>query len=421
MTVKSFLESAKGCKPKRNACTTTSTSAVDQSQLANMELDVSFSYGSSDEEDATTSTRERPSQLPPRNGTVVTTKGLNNKEYGSAAKKTIKTTARTAKITVAMSRSGSDMTGRSKFLPLSQKEKIKRAAKMKAKQEPPVSPHLSLADLVHRSDVDGKNLFRDSWRQRSNRTLNKSDDNSQEQSQERDQTETFEDEMQVNGGNILECLLSAIATGGGCGLRDKEPETESLNLSSNNEETSLTSTDVSGGQGSSTKSLLSISSIPERVTTPPAGAGSISPDSDRYSVSDESSQLSPQFSSSEKMSVCIDAIESEDWTLLLKLVNGNPKLLSMTSPRQRNKNLLHILSAQKSNVPPLVLITMINLFPGAVSQMDKDGCIPLHHMAFVGGKEKLVKILLESWSEGTTIRNIDGDIPLHVSVWAGTG
>lgn len=385
-----------------------------------MELDVSFSYGSSDEEDATASTRERHSQLPPRSGPVAITKGLTNKENGSSIKKMTKTPSRMAKITVAMSRSGSDMTGRSKFLPLSQKEKIKRAAKMKAKQEPPVSPHLSLADLVRHSDVDGKNLFRDSWRQRSNRSLNKSDENAQEQKQERDQTETFEDERQMHGSNILECLLSAIATGGGCGHRDKEPETENLNLSSNNEETSLTSTDVSGGQGSSTKSLLSLSSIPERVTTPPEGAESPVA-SDKYSVSEVSPQLSPQYPYSEKMNTCIDAIEREDWTLLLKLVNGNPKLLSMTSPRKRNKNLLHILSAKRSHVPPIVLITMINLFPEAVSQIDKDGCIPLHHLSFVGGKEKLVRILLESWSEGTTVCNIDGDTPLHVSVWAGTG
>ena len=96
-------------------------------------------------------------------------------------------------------------------------------------------------------------------------------------------------------------------------------------------------------------------------------------------------------------------------------------MLSKTSSIHRNKTLLHILSGLDANIPVMVLVTMINLCPESVSKTDRDGCIPLHHMVFAGGKDNLVKIMLESWADGCKVQNIDADLPLHVSVWAGKG
>ena len=33
----------------------------------------------------------------------------------------------------------------------------------------------------------------------------------------------------------------------------------------------------------------------------------------------------------------------------------------------------------------------------------------------------IVQVLMDSWPEGATIPNIDGDIPLYVAAWGGVG
>jgi hypothetical protein len=500
--MKSALVTSTGLKAKRSTSTKKTISVTDPNQIAYLDLDVSFSYGSSDEEDGgtrITQTQHNSSQEPtegltskhsnrfstsatgvsmPSNDThsmntnpntnamrtkksTYSSKSSSKKMFARRAKITVSPSNRSTSNTNSVGRSGSSSgSGSSKFLPLSQREKMKRASKMmkdrqeqqqqQDRQEPPVTPNLTLADLVRRSDADGKKLYSDSWRIRNNNKNKSTDSNLKSIEQQRDQNETLRDDDDDNDKNhsnsnnvkdtprnFFECLLSSIVSGAGCGdygsgmnansnVTSSGSTNDSINNISNRdiastfgENVSITSTEISGDRMSSTASITSdtdtsLASIVENVR-----------DFDKYSSASQSDEdLHPSFmapSTAASLDACIDAIKAEKWNVLLRFITANPKLLSQTSRHHRNKNLLHILSGQHSNIPTVVIVTMINLCPDAVSQPDQDGCIPLHHMVFTGGKDDLVKILLESWSEGTTIRNVDGDLPLHVSVWAGKG
>lgn len=389
-----------------------SPSAIDQNQVSYLDasINASFSYGSSDEEDAVTTIKDRQSSM-----------GLPKKHHNRKI-----SNGRTTTITVSRSGSNIDTGGRSKFMPLSQKEKIKRANRLlKQRQEPPVSPHLTLADLVHRSDVDGKKLYVDSWRSRANRHKS-NDDEKALLGQEQGQKETQSEDRNDSSSSFLDCLLAAIQSGG-CGGDTSSETTKTTTSNTTSDEnrsrdfklcgddTSTASTEISGRQdtsaGNSTTSSI-VSEIDDNISV----VAKDSVPSTQEDIDSTSTLLQPV-----TLEGCIDAIKNEKWNRLLKLISAHPDILLQRSPLHRFKNLLHILSGQQSNIPTIVLVNMINLRPESVSQTDQDGCLPLHHMAFTGGKDKFVKILLDSWAEGTTVRNVDGDLPLHVSVWAGKG
>ncbi len=390
-----------------------SPSTIDQNQVSYLDdsINASFSYGSSDEEDAVTTIKDRQSSM-----------GLPKKHYNKKI-----TNGRTTTITVSRSGSNIDTGGRSKFMPLSQKEKIKRANRLlKQRQEPPLSPHLTLADLVHRSDVDGKKLYVDSWRSRANR--HKSNDDAKALGHDQGQKETQSEDRNDSSSSILDCLLAAIQSGG-CGGDTSSETTKSTttnttkpndgNRSRNfklcGDDTSMASTEISGRQDASAGDSTT-SSIASEIDDNISVVAKDSAPSTQEDLDSTSALLQPV-----TLEGCIDAIKNEKWNRLLKLISSDPDILLQRSPFHRFKNLLHILSGQQSNIPTIVLVNMINLRPDSVSQTDQDGCLPLHHMAFIGGKDKFVKILLDSWAEGTTVRNVDGDLPLHVSVWAGKG
>ncbi len=460
MTIKSAL--SVGTKPKRGVASkknsTTTTSSTDMLQQAQLflDLDASFSYGSSDEEDAST-VNYKNVKMSNSSSSDSASNGYASSASSNSFSKTSSTSTvkknkrmpissrRTTKVTVSSPSNvavgvGSSKSGPSKFQPLSQKEKMKRASKLmkqrQEQQEPPVSPHLTLADLVKRGNVDGRKLYSNSWRARNDSNKSLLEQQQLQQQQERDQNETIRDDMKDSPRGFLECILSVITSGGGCMDQNKSNNSNSANNKSsiindeifNIDDASAKSSVFSADRDSSTLSTSSTnSSVSEFVDNLSA--------LDKYTVPASSSpddMLSTTSSipprpdgkvpfQAATLDTCIDAIQEEEWNTLLKIITQNPDLLSQQSKKHRNKNLLHILAGQHTNVPTIVAITMINLCPNSVSQSDHDGCIPLHHMVFTGRKEHLVRILLESWSEGTTVRNVDGDLPLHVSVWAGRG
>ena len=399
--------------------------------LGNLDLEASFSYGSSDEEDNNSSDLNRSFGTVPVS--VATEKGLDATSTATAtATKSIaspeymrKTSPRRTKIAVLSSSSSSpssNMRGKSKFTPLSQREKRKRATKLmrqrQERQEAPVSPHLTLKDLVQRGDVDGKNLYRDSWRSRTNTQKSKPDADSAAE-QERDQKETLDEERKGEEVGFFDCIFAAISSGGVClGGKDaqtKDDPNKSRDLALN-DEASIASTEVSGGKESHASTDVSLASIEELPVV----------NKYEFLQNDDDLSLSTGSSSNkhiEKVTLlnCINAMQNEKWNLLLQLISVNPQVLTETSFMHRKKNLMHLLAGERGDIPSTVLVAMINLNPEAVSQVDQDGCTPLHHFAFSGGRDVFVKVLLDSWEEGATVRNVDGDLPLHVAVWSGTG
>ena len=366
----------KSVSPKGIISSKASLHRINDDQPPFLDIDASFSYGSYEQEDTTDNHMSPFTDLNAKYITKVRLSAESNNKLFPRNTSKIASSSSNYSINADVNRSGR------RFMSLSQREKIKRANKiMKQRKDPPVSPHLSLADLVTRSDADGKRLYSDSWRSRAK-------DANPDQARD----DTVDEEHKSSYFGFLECLLTAISSGGGCIDPDKNTsadETKYNDFSISDDEMSLTSTVASD----LVDDMINVDKVRQ------SHASSIP-------VTLEN---------------CINAIEEEQWKLLLQLVSKNPKLLVKKSSHHRNKNLLHILSGQHSNIPTKVLVSMINLCPESVSQIDQDGCLPLHHMAFSGGKDKFVKILLDSWSEGATIRNVDGDLPIHVSVWAGKG
>ena len=393
-----------------------------------MELNASFSYGSSDEEDV---------NISPKGDSLVTTSSnlnslsLSSRSVGIDEKNSVGRmgsrnsgkmfSRRKTKIIAAAPRGARDLDGlnsssksASRFLPLSQREKMERATKLMQqrheKQDKPVTPHLSLADLVQRS-ADGKNLYRDSWRNRVK------DKDGTGESETKNVLEGEQDDDAIrneSSRSLFECILSAIVSGGGCG--DSSTEGSTLNSSTGrsvqtynffDDDHSFASTDISGRESSNAS-----------TTSDEFESDSIN---DRYSIPQSQDDKSKKVSVPVTLDSCIDATMAEKWDDLLRLIKADPSVLTKTSSLHRRKTLLHILCGQDTNIPVSVFVNMINLCPASVSQTDQDGCIPLHHMVFTGGKNNFVKILLESWSSGAKVRNVDGDLPLHVSVWAGQG
>lgn len=406
-----------GIKPQRST-SANPTQAVDVDDPF-MELNASFSYGSSDEEDGSTSPKVDSSakMVSNLNSASLSSQSVGIHEKNSVGRMGSKNSGkmfarRKTKIPAAFNSSSS---GSSRFLPLSQREKMKRATKLMQqrheKQDKPVSPNLSLADLVKRSDADGKNLYRDSWRNR------KKDKNDTGESETENMPEAVKDDEAIHhesSRSLFECILSAIVSGGGCG--DSSTEGSTLNSSTGrsvqtynffDDDHSFASTDISGKESSNAS-----------TTSDGFESDSIN---DRYSVPQSQNDKSKKMSVPVTLDSCIDAMMAEKWDDLLRLIKADPSVLAKTSSLHRRKTLLHILCGQDADIPVTILVNMINFCPASVSQTDQDGCIPLHHMVFTGGKDKFVKILLESWSFGAKVRNVDGDLPLHVSVWAGQG
>ncbi len=432
MTVPTSLGGT-GNKPKRSTSSNPTLPLHDQF----LDLNASFSYGSEEEEDVNHTTGTSPKALSNSMGSPSTTnavaslgqtsspfnKGGFGRSPGSigSSKGSGKMFARRrskSKITVSLPKGGRDFdafagsrSGSSRFLSLSQKEKMKRAAKLMQQrqdsQEAPVNPHMTLADLVQRSDNDGKKLYNDSWR---SRTKDNSSSDVEENEQQRDQDDSVRDD---SSRSLFDCILAAITSGGGCGdSSTATPKSNNGSFSFTNifdDDRSYASTEISGRESSnaSTTSTTYGDHFEDNMSI-----------SDKYAT-----PLSEESGYDKKVTLdsCIEALIAGKWNVLLRSVASNPSVLSKKSPIHRNKTLLHILSGQQIEIPVMVLVTMINLCPQAVSQTDHDGCIPLHHMVFTGGKDNLVKILLESWADGTKVKNVDGDLPLHVSVWAGKG
>mmetsp|Transcript_10687 Transcript_10687/g.13516 ORF Transcript_10687/g.13516 Transcript_10687/m.13516 type:complete len:1019 (+) Transcript_10687:228-3284(+) len=414
-----------GIKPKRSSSKkvssyTSGNSSSDYSH-ADLSLDVSFSFGSSDEEGD--DFKREHSQLHHTQFPETTvddglvskglTQGLTlnkkpSKRMFARRNKNVHSDLASTKTKGSSSGSGS---GSSKFLPISQREKQKRASKLlqqRQEDEPPVAPHLTLADLVRNRSDDGK-LYKESWRQKND--INRKAQVSNER-QTRDQNETGRSSDDSSSG-FFDCLLNAIASSGGCteSMQTKnivqqldEPDGVSVNGSKYSSSTkSLSSTDDSLDENQNDKYVMVKGLKVDRYAIPTVNT---SADSTAFHANYENG---------------VSAIKDENWKMLLNIMTLKPKILLQQPSTHRKRNLLHILAGQHSEIPNIVVETMVNMCPEIVSQVDIDGCAPLHHMVYSGGKVDLVNLLLQCWPEATSLRNVDGDIPLHVSVWAGTG
>lgn len=121
----------------------------------------------------------------------------------------------------------------------------------------------------------------------------------------------------------------------------------------------------------------------------------------------------------------VQAIENGKWQVLIKNIHQYFDLASFQSSSHEKMNLFHIL-ASKDYVPDEVVEVMVKSKIGtnldALKQVDQHGCIPLHYAAnYVGQSIPFLRFLLESYPTGASMRNKDGDLPLHIAAWAGKG
>ena len=118
---------------------------------------------------------------------------------------------------------------------------------------------------------------------------------------------------------------------------------------------------------------------------------------------------------------CLTAINALNWTLVLQSISAYPEILSLTSPAHNGRNILHIICGLVSPVPEIVVETIIDLHPEAASARDDDKCTPLHHAASSIEQINAVKLLIPHAPETVSMRNVDGDLPIHVAAWTGEG
>lgn len=116
---------------------------------------------------------------------------------------------------------------------------------------------------------------------------------------------------------------------------------------------------------------------------------------------------------------CITSINALNWPLFVQSISSYPDLLALSSSSHNGRNLLHIISGLSSPVPELVVETIINLYPAIVTERDDDKCTPLHHAASSAEQLSIVKLLISEAPESVSMRNVDGDLPIHVAAWAG--
>lgn len=121
----------------------------------------------------------------------------------------------------------------------------------------------------------------------------------------------------------------------------------------------------------------------------------------------------------------VQAIENGKWQVFIKNVDEYVDLASFQSSSHDKMNLFHIL-ANKDYVPDEVVEVLteskMGTFVDALKQVDDHGCIPLHYAAnYVGQSIPFLRFLLEAWPAGASVRNNDGDLPLHIAAWAGKG
>ena len=116
---------------------------------------------------------------------------------------------------------------------------------------------------------------------------------------------------------------------------------------------------------------------------------------------------------------CLSSVNALNWSLVLQSVSTYPDLLSQTSSSHNGRNLLHIISGLSSPVPEIVVETIIDLHPAIVTERDCDKCVPLHHAASSAKQLNIIKLLISHSPESASMKNIDGDLPIHVAAWAG--
>jgi len=108
------------------------------------------------------------------------------------------------------------------------------------------------------------------------------------------------------------------------------------------------------------------------------------------------------------------------WHIVMKNLLENKSILGFQCSKHEMKNIIHVLASQKE-IPDEVVEVMICHGAAGICQADLHGCVPLHYAASVGRDVNCVKALVTAWPFGASSRNIDGDLPLHVAVWAGQG
>jgi hypothetical protein len=121
----------------------------------------------------------------------------------------------------------------------------------------------------------------------------------------------------------------------------------------------------------------------------------------------------------------VEAIEKGQWSVFIKNINEYEDLVTFQPSNHDKMNLLHILASNDDIPDEIVEFMMKNDIGNKVSalkQVDEHGCTPLHYAASCKGQSAaLLDFFLDSWPSGVSVRNSDGDLPLHIAVWAGKG
>ena len=115
-----------------------------------------------------------------------------------------------------------------------------------------------------------------------------------------------------------------------------------------------------------------------------------------------------------------EAVLAGKWHIVNKNIENVVGLLGFQCSKNEKKNLIHIIASQKE-VPGEIMDVLIHYESGGIRQADMHGCIPLHYAASVGRDVNCLQSLVAAWPFGASARNVDGDLPLHVAVWAGQG
>jgi hypothetical protein len=324
-----------------------------------IDLEASFSYGSDEEEDGRTSSLKQNQQHSSFRLNI--RKGIksNNSVDGTASR-------------------DDEMNGasiRDQPSPLSRREKLKRSTKVISNNKE-AQLQLQLLNSASHESSNGKDYYSSSWRSKNVNFKNVDfvDEDGMTSSQRSDGSNTASTEESSDP--------------------DKAAEYQELKTIS-----------------SSMKETLDDDRYFVRASTGLSVKNSTSTN-EKKKISEKTIQK--QFSG------CVDIINTGEWHLLLRNIQVMPVLLSFQSPKHGKKTLFHIVASKKENIPAKVLQSLIAGSIEGLQKPDSQGNLPLHYAASVSRSEVRVNAFLRAWKGAASARNIDGDLPLHVSVWTGS-
>jgi len=111
------------------------------------------------------------------------------------------------------------------------------------------------------------------------------------------------------------------------------------------------------------------------------------------------------------MENCFNSNEKQIWQDVLHHLELNPWLVAC--PNMDNTDHLYLLHKIIAALAPLdVVQRVLAAFPAAVCKVDAQGNLPLHK-APTTGSSSVVVLLVEAFESGSSVRNLQGQLPLN--------